>query len=87
MFFGDKKSNRTTNLDFPSVLLLNQGLAEANNNTKGRQNCFFSLTTRQKEEKGEKKRGKETVITLLRNTTPFVCSSTHSATKQLLARE
>ena len=33
MVRGDKKSNRTTNLDFPSVLL-NQGLTEANNNTR-----------------------------------------------------
>ena len=56
MVRGDKKSNRTTNLDFPSVLL-NQGLTEANNNTKRGQETAFSQTTRRKkEEKGEKKR-------------------------------
>lgn len=51
---GEKKS-RTTNLDFPSVLL-NQGLTEANNNTKREETAFSQTTRRKKEEKGEKKR-------------------------------
>jgi len=55
MVRGDKKSNRTTNLDFPSVLL-NQGLTEANNNTKREETAFSQTTRRKKEEKGEKKR-------------------------------
>jgi len=55
MVRGEKKI-RTTNLDFPSVLL-NQGLTEANNNTRGGNFlCLFSQTRRKKEEKGEKKR-------------------------------
>ena len=63
MVRGDKKSNRTTNLDFPSVLL-NQGL-EANNKkaeTSASPPLFFTRRGRKKEEKREEKRGKETVI-------------------------
>ena len=56
MVRGEKKSIRTTNLDFPSVLL-NQGLTEANTNTRGETSfCLFAQTRRKKEEKGEKKR-------------------------------
>ena len=57
MVRGDKKSNRTTNLDFPSVLL-NQGLTEANNNTQGRKLPlpFFTNKEEKRREKGEKKR-------------------------------
>ena len=55
MVRGEKKS-RTTNLDFPSVLL-NQGLTEANNNTQGRKLPLpFFTNKEEKEEKGEKKR-------------------------------
>ena len=55
MVRGDKKSNRTTNLDFPSVLL-NQGLTEANNNnTRAEETSFAFFTNKEgkKEEKGE----------------------------------
>ena len=56
MVRGEKKS-RTTNLDFPSVLL-NQGLTEANNNLKGRKLPlpFFTNKEEKRREKGEKKR-------------------------------
>ena len=50
MVRGEKKS-RTTNLDFPSVLL-NQGLTEANNNT--REETSFAFLHKQ----GGKKKGK-----------------------------
>jgi hypothetical protein len=81
---GEKKS-RTTNLDFPSVLL-NQGLTtEANNNTRGRKLPlpFFTNKEEEKREKGERKREEKRQLTLLRarHDAP-VCSSTHSATKQ-----
>lgn len=57
MVRGEKKSNRTTNLDFPSVLL-NQGLTEANNNTQGRKLPlpFFTNKEEKRREKREKKR-------------------------------
>ena len=58
MVRGEKKSNRTTNLDFPSVLL-NQGLTEANNNnTQGRKLSlpFFTNKEEKRREKREKKR-------------------------------
>tara|TARA_B100000482_G_scaffold168510_1_gene133895 strand:- start:101 stop:652 length:552 start_codon:yes stop_codon:yes gene_type:complete len=82
---GEKKS-RTTNLDFPSVLL-NQGLTEANNNTRAEETSFaflFSQTRRRKkEEKGEMKREEKRQLTLLRaRHDDAVCSSTRSATKQ-----
>ena len=81
---GEKKS-RTTNLDFPSVLL-NQGLTEANNNTRAEETSFaflFSQTRRRKkEEKGEMKREEKRQLTLLRaRHDDAVCSSTRSATK------
>ena len=86
MVHGEKKS-RTTNLDFPSVLL-NQGLTEANNNT--REETSFAFLHKQggkkKGKKREEKRGNRQ-LTLLRARHDAVCSSTHSATKQLLARE
>ena len=57
MVRGEKKSIRTTNLDFPSVLL-NQGLTEANNNTQGRKLPlpFFTNKEEKRREKREKKR-------------------------------
>jgi len=58
---GEKKS-RTTNLDFPSVLL-NQGLTEANNNTRRRKLPLPSFH-KEEEKRGKRrdeKRGKETV--------------------------
>ena len=57
MVRGDKKSNRTTNLDFPSVLL-NQGLTEANNNTK-REETSFAFFHKQGGKKRKKERRKE----------------------------
>lgn len=61
MVRGEKKS-RTTNLDFPSVLL-NQGLTEANNNTQGRKLPlpFFTNKEEKRGKRREEKRGKETV--------------------------
>lgn len=61
-WFVVKKNPRTTNLDFPSVLL-NQGLTEANTNTQGRKLSlpFFTNKEEKRREKGEKKR-EETVI-------------------------
>jgi hypothetical protein len=77
---GEKKS-RTTNLDFPSVLL-NQGLTtEANNNTRGRKLPlpFFTNKEEEKREKGERKREEKRQLTLLRaRHDDAVCSSTHS---------
>ena len=69
-----KNPCRTTNLDFPSVLL-NQGLTEANNNTQGGNfRCLFSQTRRKKEGKKERrKERKQTVITLLRARHDAVC--------------
>lgn len=55
MVHGEKKS-RTTNLDFPSVLL-NQGLTEANNNT--REETSFAFLHKQGGKKKGKKRRKE----------------------------
>ena len=55
MVRGEKKS-RTTNLDFPSVLL-NQGLTEANNNTREKLPLpFFTNKEEKRREKREKKR-------------------------------
>ena len=61
MVHGEKKS-RTTNLDFPSVLL-NQGLTEANNNTREETSFafFHKQGGKKKGKKREEKRGKETV--------------------------
>ena len=77
---GEKKS-KTTNLDFPSVLL-NQGLTtEANNNTRGRKLPlpFFTNKEEEKREKGERKREEKRQLTLLRaRHDDAVCSSTHS---------
>ena len=56
MVRGEKKSNRTTNLDFPSVLL-NQGLTEANNNT--REETSFAFLHKQGGKKRKKERRKE----------------------------
>ena len=55
MVHGEKKS-RTTNLDFPSVLL-NQGLTEANNNT--REETSFAFFHKRGGKKRKKERGKE----------------------------
>ena len=55
MVRGEKKS-RTTNLDFPSVLL-NQGLTEANNNT--REETSFAFLHKQGGKKRKKERRKE----------------------------
>ena len=83
MVHGEKKS-RTTNLDFPSVLL-NQGLTEANNNTREETSFafFHKQGGKKKGKKREEKRGNRQ-LTLLRARHDAVCSSTHSATKQLL---
>ena len=45
---------------------------------------FFTNKEEKRGKRREEKRGKETVITLLRARHDAVCSSTHSATKQLL---
>ena len=76
MVRGDKKSNRTTNLDFPSVLL-NQGLTEANNNTK-REETAFSQTTRRKKRKKERRKERK------RDSYNFAESSTR---RRLFARQ
>ena len=73
MVHGEKKS-RTTNLDFPSVLL-NQGLTEANNNTQGRKLPlpFFTNKEEKRREKREKKREEKRQLTLLRARHDAVC--------------
>ena len=72
MVRGEKKS-RTTNLDFPSVLL-NQGLTEANNNT--REETSFAFLHKQggkkKGKRREEKRGNRQ-LTLLRARHDAVC--------------
>ena len=83
MVHGEKKS-RTTNLDFPSVLL-NQGLTEANNNTREETSFAFFHKQQGGGKKRKKERGKreeKRQLTLLRARHDAVCSSTHSATKQ-----
>ena len=63
MVRGEKNPVRTTNLDFPSVLL-NQGLREANTNTKRAETSFAFFHKQGGKKKGKKreeKRGKETV--------------------------
>lgn len=77
MVRGDKKSNRTTNLDFPSVLL-NQGLTEANNNT--REETSFAFFHKQ----GGKKRKKERRKERKRDSYNFAESSTR---RRLFARQ
>ena len=75
MVHGEKKS-RTTNLDFPSVLL-NQGLTEANNNT--REETSFAFLHKQGGKKKGKKRRKE------RKQTVNIAES--STRRRLLARQ
>ena len=72
MVRGEKKS-RTTNLDFPSVLL-NQGLTEANNNLKGRKLPlpFFTNKEEKRGKRREEKRGNRQ-LTLLRARHDAVC--------------
>ena len=74
MVRGEKKSIRTTNLDFPSVLL-NQGLTEANNNTKRAETSFAFFHKQGGKKKGkrrEEKRGNRQ-LTLLRARHDAVC--------------
>ena len=68
MVRGEKKS-RTTNLDFPSVLL-NQGLTEANNNTKGGNFlCLFAQTRRKKEGKKERRKERKQTVNIAESST------------------
>jgi hypothetical protein len=87
-WFVVKKNPNTTNLDFPSVLL-NQGLTEANTNTRGETSfCLFAQTRRKKEEKGEKKREEKRQLTLLRARHDAVCLLVNTFRhKTILARE
>ena len=71
-----KKNPRTTNLDFPSVLL-NQGLTEANNNT--REETSFAFLHKQGGKKRKKERRKE------RKQTVNIAES--STRRRLLARQ
>ena len=77
MVHGEKKS-RTTNLDFPSVLL-NQGLTEANTNTQGRKETFVAFFHKQGKKEGKKERRKE------RKQTVNIAES--STRRRLLARQ
>ena len=89
MVRGEKKSIRTTNLDFPSVLL-NQGLTEANNNTKREETSFAFFHKQGGKKKGkrrEEKRGNRQ-LTLLRARHDAVCLLVNTFRhKTILARE